>query len=148
MCLQIIKFLFIDYLYMNIAKLYNDPKFGLIGIEAFRKKLLAKKINVSKADIKKILEGEESYTLNKPVRKHYETRKVIVFNVFEQLQMDLVHMDTPNCAPASTNKGYKYILTAIDVLSKYAWAVPLKDKTAKSTVEEIYNATVSKMLKK
>jgi len=27
------------------------------------------------------------------------------------------------------NKNYHYILTVIDVLSKYAWAVPLKTKS-------------------
>ena len=35
---------------------------------------------------------------------------------------------------AKYNKGYKYILTVIDVLSKYAWAIPIKDKTPSSTV--------------
>ena len=32
------------------------------------------------------------------------------------------------------NKGFRYLLTVIDVMSKYAWAVPLKDKTGKSVV--------------
>ncbi len=27
------------------------------------------------------------------------------------------------------NKGYKYLLTCIDVVSKYAWVIPLKNKT-------------------
>ena len=31
---------------------------------------------------------------------------------------------------SSFNKGFKYILTVIDVSSKYAWAVPIKDKSA------------------
>ena len=33
------------------------------------------------------------------------------------------------------NNGYKYILTVIDVLSKYAWIEPLKTKTGESLVE-------------
>jgi hypothetical protein len=33
------------------------------------------------------------------------------------------------------NYNYKYILTVIDVLLKYAWAVPLKDKSAKSIID-------------
>ena len=32
------------------------------------------------------------------------------------------------------NKGIKYLLCAIDLLSKYTWAVPLKDKIGISIV--------------
>ena len=39
---------------------------------------------------------------------------------------DLVGMQ----AFSSFNTGFKYILTVIDVFSKYAWAVPIKDKSA------------------
>ena len=34
---------------------------------------------------------------------------------------------------ADDNDGYKYILTVVDSLSKYAWVRPLKDKTATRT---------------
>jgi hypothetical protein len=33
---------------------------------------------------------------------------------------------------SSYNKGFKYLLTCIDVFSRYAWVVPLKDKTGKT----------------
>ena len=33
------------------------------------------------------------------------------------------------------NKGIKYLLCVIDVFSKYAWVVPLKDKKGESIVE-------------
>jgi len=68
------------------------------------------------------------------------------------------------------NRGYRYIFTVIDVLSKYAWAVPLKNKSGNdgATViakiirydercpknlqtdrgKEFYNANVQKLLKK
>jgi len=37
------------------------------------------------------------------------------------------------------NKGYHYILTIIDVLSKYAWAVPLKTKNENDVATVIAN---------
>jgi len=68
------------------------------------------------------------------------------------------------------NRGHHYILTVIDVLSKYAWAVPLKSKSGSETVEaiariiresgrhpknlqtdmgkEFYNADVQRLVKK
>ena len=42
------------------------------------------------------------------------------------------------------NKGHKYLLTVIDVLSKYAWTVPIKSKSTKEMIrglERIYKQT-------
>ena len=36
-----------------------------------------------------------------------------------------------------SNKGYKYLLTVIDVFSKYGWIVPLKNKTGKEVARAI-----------
>ena len=35
----------------------------------------------------------------------------------------------------SYNNGYSYILTVIDVISKYAWAEPIKDKTWRNVAD-------------
>lgn len=48
----------------------------------------------------------------------------------EQFVMDLVDLQKL----AKWNKGYKYLLTVIDVLSKYAWVEPLKSKSAAQLV--------------
>ena len=49
----------------------------------------------------------------------------------EQWQADLVDVQ----ALKKDNDGYRFLLTVIDVLSKYAWVVPLKGKTGKSLVD-------------
>ena len=36
---------------------------------------------------------------------------------------------------ARYNKGIRYLLTVIDIFSKFAWVIPLKDKTGKSVTE-------------
>ena len=33
------------------------------------------------------------------------------------------------------NKGFNYLLNVIDVFSKYAWSIPIKDKTGKSITD-------------
>jgi len=43
---------------------------------------------------------------------------------------------------ASDNDGYKWILCIIDVFSKYAWCVPLKNKTA-TTVLDAFKKVVN-----
>ena len=40
------------------------------------------------------------------------------------------------------NKGFRYLLCAIDPFSKYAWVIPLKDKKGTSTVDA-FQKTIS-----
>ena len=45
------------------------------------------------------------------------------------------------------NDNYKFLFTCIHVLSKYAWVVPMKDKSATSLVEAVaYIFTTSKIM--
>jgi len=69
--------------------------------------------------------------LHKPVRKRFPRRKVILHDVDETWGMDLCFMNDL----ATDNDGYKYLLTIIDCFSKFAWAVPLKTKDAKTVFE-------------
>ena len=46
----------------------------------------------------------------------------------EQWVADLVEMQ----ALKKWHRGVRYLLTVVDVLSKYAWVEPLKDKTGKA----------------
>ena len=63
--------------------------------------------------------------LHKPIRKNFPRRKVKAFTPNQIWAADLVEM-----IPYSReNKGFKYLLTVIDVFSKYGWIVPLKTKT-------------------
>ena len=45
------------------------------------------------------------------------------------------------------NKKFKYLLCAIDLFSKYAWAIPIKDKKGTSIVNAFKNI-VSKRQRK
>ena len=62
--------------------------------------------------------------LNKPVINKFPRKKIIVNYVDEINSCDLVDMQKY----ARMNKGFKYILTNIDVFSKYAWSFPIKSK--------------------
>jgi len=44
---------------------------------------------------------------------------------------DLVEMQ----ALSEFNRGFRYLLTVIDVFSKFGWMLLLKDKTGKSVVD-------------
>ena len=101
---------------------------SLGGVAPFAK---AHKLSLSQAQ--KELQQVLSYTLHKPRRRRFKTLPTLVFGINEQFVMDLVDLQKL----AKYNKGYKYLLTVIDVLSKFAWVEPLKSKSATAMVEAL-----------
>ena len=87
----------------------------------------------TKNEGRECLQSEDTYTLHKPTRRRFTRRQVVVYGIDHQWQANLVDLGKL----ASYNKGFKYLLTCIDVLSRYAWVVPLKDKTGK-TLKEVF----------
>ena len=71
------------------------------------------------------LQGLLSYTLHKPRRRRFPTLPVVVHGMDDQWVADLVEMQPLK----KWNRGMRYLLTVVDVLSKYAWVEPLKTKT-------------------
>ena len=62
--------------------------------------------------------------LHKPVIKKFNKRKV-----YSQFKDNIWGVDLADMQSLSKkNKGIKYLLCAIDLYSKYAFVVPLKDK--------------------
>ena len=59
------------------------------------------------------------------MRKKFRKRRVIVTGIDKIWVADLVDMQ----AFSKDNNGVKYLLTVIDVFSKYGWMIPLKTKT-------------------
>ena len=117
-----------------LQTVYYDPKHpaSFTGIDALLRaaKSEGNFKNVSRLTIQKWLEKQLTYTLHKPIRRRFPRRRVIVSSMDWQWESDLVDLTSLS----RYNKGYKYLVTTIDVLSKYAWVLPLKDKTGKSLV--------------
>lgn len=109
-----------------LKKTYYDVKneAGFSSAEKLYQAARVKFPNVSRDQVKDFLSGQLTYTLHKPARKNFKRNPVVVSAVDEQWQADLADMTLLS----AFNNGYKYILTVIDVLSKYAFAQPLKSK--------------------
>ena len=89
------------------------------------------KTKISRKQVRDWLSQQDVYTLHKPARRRYKRSRVIVFGIDEQFQADLV--DLQNLS--RYNKGYKYLLTCIDIFSKYAFVLPLKTKQGQELVK-------------
>ncbi|GFU74645.1 uncharacterized protein TNCV_2648141 [Trichonephila clavipes] len=131
-------------MHQDLVAFYKNPEvpnsFG--GVEALHRSVKGK---YSKRDVKHWLSKKDAYTLHKPVRHKFQRNRVFVSDTDRQFQADLVDMQSL----AEFNKGYKYLLTCIDLFSKFARAVPLKDKfgkTVKSGLEIIFKERKPKVL--
>lgn len=102
--------------------------------------------------------------LHKPARRNYPRRRVTLKGIKDLYQADLVEM-----IPYSRlNSGYKYIMTMINCFTKFAFAVPIKNKSGAEVAralepilskfkmanlqtdqgKEWYNTHVNKLMKK
>src|SRR3981189_191094 len=107
----------------TLKAIYYDPShpaaFGGVG-------RLSRAARIPTKIVQQWLIGQQAYTLHKPARRaQYKTRKYHTSGIDYQWQADLADMQVE----AKYNDGYKYILTVIDIYSRYAWAEPIKTKS-------------------
>lgn len=112
----------------KLKSIYYNPEHPA-GFASLEK--LVKASGYSRAKVKAWLKAQPTYTLHRQARKRYSTRKYIVHDIDQQWQADLADVSLI----ARENDGYHFILTVIDIFSRYAWARPLKNKTAEGVVK-------------
>jgi hypothetical protein len=66
-----------------------------------------------------------AHELHKPARKNFKRRRVTLHGLGDLLQADLCDMSKYS----RVNRGYKWILTAIDCFTKYGYAIAIKNKS-------------------
>lgn len=90
----------------------------------------------SRASSKKVtdfLESQPVFSRHKQLRYKFPRRRTYGDFVFSHLQADLVELGEF----ARNNKWNRYCLTMIDCYSRYAFTIPLKNKTSKNVVEAL-----------
>jgi hypothetical protein len=90
--------------------------------------------------VKPWLATQDAYTLHKPVRRIFPRRKTFAKGIDDLFQADLADMQNLS----RYNDGYRFILTCVDVFSKRAFAIPLKDKRGPSVAEAFEKYLVKK----
>lgn len=112
----------------TLKSIYYDSKHPA-GFSSVKK--LAKASGFSYNRVKKWMKAQATYTLHKQARKTYPTRHYKVHDIDEQWQTDLCDM----ASISRYNSGHNFILTVIDIFSRYAWARPLKTKHGKGVAK-------------
>lgn len=121
----------------RLKRIYYDPNHpAALGSAP----ALAAAANVGLRKTKEWLRKQSTYTLHRQARKTYPSRKYYVNNIDEQWQMHLADM----IQLQRQNKNHRYILTCIDILSRYGWTRPLKTKQGSEValaIEDIFKTS-------
>jgi hypothetical protein len=87
-----------------------------------------RKYRITLAQVREWVKEQDTYTLHKPIRRKFKRHRTKVTDIDEQCQLDLADVSK---LKKKDDDGYTFLLCAIDVLSKYAWVVPIQQKTGK-----------------
>ena len=98
-------------------------------------------VNSHQKKVKNFLRSQPSHTKYGLFRKTYPRLKVIVNDIWS---LDLASVDKL----AKNNRGVRYLLVAVDCLSRYLRVEPLKTKYAKETTEVFKKKDENKTTKK
>ena len=79
----------------------------------------------------------DTYSKHKPIRRQFTRHKTITGSIDQQWQLDLMDMQSL----ARFNDGFRYVLVAIDVFSRHAWATPIKSKGGRDVTEAFQSIT-------
>ena len=110
-----------------LNSIYYDPKNPAACSSLYKLYNAVKRIDdsIRIEDVKDWLRGQDVYTQHKQSRKKYRRRITVVRGRDDVWQLDLVVLT--NIARYNSNFGY--LLTAIDVFSRFAFAEPIKRKS-------------------
>lgn len=116
-----------DNIDKTLRSIYFNPnsEAGFSSIDKLYDAARLKDPHVTRSDVRDWLASEMTYSLHNPTRNTFARNRCIVGHVDEQWQADLVDM----ARFSLDNDDYTFILTVIDMFSKYAWTVPVMSKS-------------------
>lgn len=116
-----------------LEKLYYTINQGgsLASIDALYHAAKKKNKKITKGEVKRWMGSQRVYALHRPAIRNFRRNRVYAKSIDSLWELDLIDVQSLK----KHNNNYKYLVTCIDVLSKYAWVLPLKDKSAGTLLE-------------
>ena len=116
-----------------LSRVYVSPKHAasFSGLDKLYRMAKNQFPSVTRKEIQKWAENNLSYSLHKPSRRTFKRNKVYAPEIDSLWEAHLAFVQDV----AKENDGVNYLLVVIDVLSKYVWVRPMKNKIAHSLLE-------------
>ena len=106
--------------------LYYSPNVGATSIKKLYEKV--KNRGITQKQVREFIEKQESHQMFK---KKY-------FPIYAQFKNQIYQMDLIDMSDlSSSNKNFKYLLTCIDVYSRFVYMVPIKNKMTSTIIEAL-----------
>ena len=115
----------------ELRDIYYNPKTGYQSAVKLYDRAMEEGLSVSKKQVKDWLKTQDTYTRYKPIVRRHAFRKTMVGYLGEQIQMDLIDMSRYR------SKGYNWILTSVEILSRYAFCLPVKRKDTENMTKAV-----------
>ena len=117
----------------GLRDIYYDPSEGYQSAERLYQKAKGEGLSVSRKMVREWLKTQDTYTRYKPIVRKHKHLKIFVKNLADQMQMDLVDM----VKYGNKDKGYRWILTAFEILSRFAFTIPVYRKDTKNMTKAV-----------
>lgn len=117
----------------ELNKLYDNPETMCNGRDRLHQRVMALYAGIPQTRVMEYLKGQEVYQLHKQTPRGKKVTPILTTRPMQIVQIDLVDMS----AMGPQNANYNWILTIIDLFSKYLWTYALKNKEAKTVVGSI-----------
>ncbi|XP_041355340.1 uncharacterized protein LOC121386086 [Gigantopelta aegis] len=117
-----------------LEKYYSKPRGAgaFYGPKKFHSALKRRGLKTYKLrTVTQWLNDKDAYSLHKPVSRSFRRLRVRVNKKDEMFDMDLMDVSRHS----KVNNGIRYLLIVIDILSRYAWAIPLVNKKPETVLE-------------
>jgi len=115
-----------------ISKVYYNPATGFQSAPRILQQIrrLHPDAEVTLKQVEEFISKQEVAQIHRQTRKTKVFRHIVAVGIDAEWQCDLI--DLPKLA--KVNNGYRYILTIVDIYSRYIWAIGLKNKKAEDVI--------------
>jgi len=114
-----------------LKQLYYDPEQGFISSSKLFVKAHALDSDITRKDVRDFIDKQYTYQVNRNVKKPKDYNSIISPSVNNNWQIDIIIYDR-----YEFNK-YKYILSVVDVYSRYAWTRALTNHTIPTIIKNL-----------
>ena len=124
----------------GLRDIYYNPRTEYQSMERLYQNAKDSGLNVSRKVVRDWLRTQDTYraTRFKSIVRRHKFQRTFVKDLADQVQLDLVDMGKYK----NQNKGYYWILTAVEILSHFAFTIPVYRKDTKNMT-----AAVDELLK-